>query len=45
MVVLVECVVLCVLFTVAVVIVSLKNPLTGVHNWPQRVSKGHKSLG
>ena len=32
MTILIECVVLCVLFTLAVVAVSLKDPLAGVNN-------------
>lgn len=40
MTVLIECVVLCTLFTVAVATISLKNPLAEVHNWLQRSAEG-----
>lgn len=45
MTILVECVVLCVLFTVAVVAISLKNPLAGVHNWPPAIQQRARELG
>lgn len=45
MLILIECAVLCVLFTVAVVLVSLKDPLAGVHNWPPAIQQRAKELG
>lgn len=39
MITLIECVVLCVLFTLAVGAVSLKDPLAGVHNWPPAIQQ------
>lgn len=41
----IECVVLCVLFTLAVVMVNLKDPLTGVHNWPPAIQQRARELG
>ena len=45
MVVLIECVVLCVLFTLAVGTVNLKDPLAGVHNWPPAIQRRAQELG
>lgn len=45
MVTLIECVVLCVLFTLAVGWSSLKDPLAGVHNWPPAIQRRAKELG
>ena len=42
---LIECVILCVLFTVAVVTVSLKDPLAGVNNWPSAIQQRARELG
>lgn len=44
-VVLIECVILCALFTLAVVTVSLKDPLAGVHNWPPAIQQRARELG
>lgn len=41
----IECLVLCALFTVAVVTVSLKDPLAGVHNWPPAIQQRAQALG
>ena len=45
MTILIECVALCVLFTLAVVTVSLKDPLAGVNNWPPAIQQRAKELG
>lgn len=45
MIILSECVVLCVLFTLVVGLVSLKDPLAGVHNWPTAIQQRAKELG
>lgn len=45
MVILIECVVLCVLFTLAVGTISLKAPLAGVHNWPPAIQQRARELG
>lgn len=45
MIILIECVVLCVLFTLAVGAVSLKDPLAGVHNWPTAIQRRARELG
>lgn len=45
MLILIECVVLCVLFTLAVGLVSLKDPLAGVHNWPPAIQQRAMELG
>ena len=45
MTILIECVVLCVLFTLAVVTVSLKDPLAGVNNWPPAIQQRARELG
>ena len=41
----IECVVLCFLFTLAVVTVSLKDPLAGVNNWPPAIQQRARELG
>lgn len=40
-----ECVVLCVLFTVIVVTISRKDPLAGVNNWPPAIQQRAQELG
>lgn len=45
MVLLVECVIICALFTLAVGLVSLKDPLAGVHNWPPAIQQRAQELG
>ena len=45
MVLLIECAVLCALFTLAVVAVSLKDPLAGVHNWPPAIQQRAREVG
>lgn len=45
MILLIECVVICILFTFIAGFVSLKNPLAGVHNWPPAIQQRAKELG
>lgn len=45
MTILIECVVLCALFTLAVGTASLKDPLAGVHNWPPAIQRRAQELG
>ena len=45
MVLLIECAVLCALFSLAVVAVSLKDPLAGVHNWPPAIQQRAREVG
>lgn len=45
MILLVECTVVCVLFTLVVAAVSLKDPLAGVHNWPPAIQQRALELG
>lgn len=45
MTILIECVALCLLFTVIVAAVSLKDPLAGVHNWPPAIQQRAREKG
>ncbi|MGN0774793.1 MAG: hypothetical protein ACI4MP_13500 [Candidatus Ventricola sp.] len=45
MTILIECVALCLLFTVVVATVSLKDPLAGVHNWPPAIQQRAREMG
>ena len=45
MVLLIECAVLCALFTLAVVTVSLKDPTGWVHNWPPAIQQRAREVG
>lgn len=45
MAIFIECMILCALFTVVVVTVSLKAPLAGIHNWPPAIQQKAKGLG
>lgn len=45
MTILIECVALCLLFTVIVAAVSLKDPLAGVHNWPPAIPQRAREMG
>lgn len=45
MILLIECVVVCILFTLVVVAVSLKKPLAQVNNWPPAIQQRARELG
>lgn len=45
MILLAECVTACILFTLVVVAVSLKNPLAQVNNWPPAIQQRAQELG
>lgn len=45
MLILIESAALCVLFTLAVGLVSLKDPLAGIHNWPSAIQRRARELG
>ncbi|MDE6319932.1 MAG: hypothetical protein K2M22_09585 [Lachnospiraceae bacterium] len=45
MIILVECVAACILFTLVVVAVSLKDPLAQVNNWPPAIQQRARELG
>lgn len=45
MILLTECAVGCVLFTLIVSMVTLKNPLVGVHDWPLAIQRRARELG
>ena len=45
MILLAECVTACILFTLVVVAVSLKDPLAQVNNWPPAIQQRAQELG
>lgn len=45
MILIIECIVVCALFTLAVGFVSLKDPLAGVDNWPPAIQRRALELG
>ena len=45
MILLTECVAACILFTLVVVAVSLKDPLAQVNNWPPAIQQRARELG
>ena len=45
MILLIECVVVCALFTLVVGAVGLKDPLAGVHSWPPAIQQRARELG
>ena len=45
MVLLTECIAGCVLLTLTVGVIALKDPLAGVHNWPSAIQQRARELG